>query len=305
MATVLVVDDLAVDRQLAGEFLSEDTDIRVTFAENGADALAKMAEELPELVVTDLVMPEIDGLELVARVKSQYPLTPVVLMTSQGSEEIAVRALQQGAASYIPKRSLAWDLLETVQKVLSASAHRHVHRRLMGCMARNEREFALANDPTLFRPLVSHLQDSLVHMGICEDTDLTRIGVALEEALANALFHGNLEVSSELRGLDDDAYHALVRERRSQEPYRSRRIYVRAELSQEKGVFAVRDEGPGFELASLPDPTDPANLEKASGRGILLMETFMDRVDFNELGNMVTLTKNRNSKRSPKPGASS
>jgi CheY-like chemotaxis protein/anti-sigma regulatory factor (Ser/Thr protein kinase) len=295
MPTVLIVDDMPVDRKLAGEFLKEDSDIELTFAEHGAEAMSKMEEGLPDLVLTDLVMPEVDGLELVSRVKSQYPLVPVVLMTSKGSEEVAVRALQLGAASYIPKRSLAWDLLETVQKVLSASDRKHIHRRLMGYMARNQREFALENDPTLFRPLVAHLQDGLVQMRLSDDADLTRVGVALEEALANAMYHGNLEVGSELRGLDDDAYHATVRQRREQPPYCNRRIFVRVELSSEKAVFSVRDEGPGFDASSLPDPTDPANLEKASGRGVLLMQTFMDEVSYNEMGNTVTLTKNRSS----------
>jgi anti-sigma regulatory factor (Ser/Thr protein kinase) len=190
---------------------------------------------------------------------------------------------------------LAWDLLETVQKVLAVSARQHVQRRLMGYMAKNEREFTLQNDPTLFGPLVSHLQETVIQMGLCDDADLTRIGVALEEALANALYHGNLEVGSELRGLDDDAYHTLVRQRRGEAPYRDRRIHVQVKLSSEKAVFAVQDEGPGFDPSSLPDPTDPANLEKASGRGVLLMRTFMDDVAFNEFGNVVTLTKNCNS----------
>ena len=51
-------------------------------------------------------MPEINGLQLVAAMREKYPRIPVILMTSQGSEEIAVQALQQGAASYVPKKLL-------------------------------------------------------------------------------------------------------------------------------------------------------------------------------------------------------
>ena len=57
----------------------------------------------------------------------------------------------------------------------------------------------------------------------------------------------------------------------------------------------IRDEGEGFDPATLPDPTDPANLEKASGRGILLMRTFMDEIVYNNQGNSVLLTKHRRS----------
>ena len=62
-------------------------------------------------------------------------------------------------------------------------------------------------------------------------------------------------------------------------------------ISRATGTFTVRDEGPGFDPSKLPDPTDPANLEKISGRGLLLMRTFMDEVRFNATGNEVTMVK--------------
>jgi anti-sigma regulatory factor (Ser/Thr protein kinase) len=57
------------------------------------------------------------------------------------------------------------------------------------------------------------------------------------------------------------------------------------------GKFVIRDQGPGFDPAQLPDPTDPENLERVSGRGLLLMRTFMDEVTFNKSGNQVTMVK--------------
>ena len=53
----------------------------------------------------------------------------------------------------------------------------------------------------------------------------------------------------------------------------------------------IRDEGPGFDPDGLPDPTDPENLTKASGRGVLLIRTFMDEVRFNDTGNEITMIK--------------
>ncbi len=55
----------------------------------------------------------------------------------------------------------------------------------------------------------------------------------------------------------------------------------------------IRDEGSGFDRSELPDPTDPENLLKSSGRGVMLMQTFMDEVIFNDRGNEVTLIKRR------------
>jgi len=292
MTKILVVDDLAVDRQYVGKVLQQDGRFQIEFASDGAEALDRMKSSLPDLVVTDLVMPRVDGLQLVEQVRARHPLVPVILTTSRGNEDIATQALKRGAASYVPKRKLMEDLLRTVQRVLVVAAHERDLSRLMGCMTRSDCEFRLDNDSALFSPLVSYLQDGITHMGLCDDTDRTRVGVALEEALTNALYHGNLEIPSELRGEDDRAYHELVDRRRREEPYCRRQIHVRAGLSADRAVFEIRDEGRGFDPATLPDPTDPENLERASGRGILLMRTFMDHVDFNPAGNAVTLVKN-------------
>ena len=292
MTSVLVVDDSSVDRSLVGGLLRKNPDLAVDYAINGAEALAKIERSPPELVISDLIMPELDGLELVAAVRSRFPLVPVILMTSKGSEEIAVQALQAGAASYVPKRRLAGQLVSTVDNVLAASTAQRGHTRLMGCLTRSHFSFVLGNDCTLFRPLIAYLQESAGHLGLGDPVERTRLGVAMEEALANALYHGNLEVCSALRD-DDRGYFNEVERRRHDSPFCDRQIHVEAELSREQARFVVRDEGNGFDPSTLPDPTDPENLEKSSGRGILLMRTFMDEVAFNEVGNEVRMLKRR------------
>ncbi len=293
MTTVLVVDDSAVDRRLVGGLLEKDSELQVRYAVDGADALAAMKRGPVDLVVTDLVMPGMDGLELVAAVRAGTPHVPVILMTSKGSEEIAVRALQEGAASYVPKRILAQDLLDTVHRVLALSGRQRCHSRLLGHMTRSQCAFVLDNDSTLIATLVAYLQDNLLQMGLCGDAECTRIGVALEEALVNAVYHGNLEVGSELRGEDDTSFYRVAAERARVPPYRDRRIHVEATLSRDEAIFTIRDEGPGFDPSKLPDPTLPDSLEKVSGRGLLLMRAFMDEVIHNETGNRVTLIKRR------------
>lgn len=295
MPVVLIVDDLAVDRCLVAKFLTEDDELQLRYATNGAEALEAMEQEVPDLVVTDLMMPQVDGLELVTLCRTRYPLVPVILMTSKGSEEIAVRALERGAASYVPKHSFDRRLLSTVRNVLAVSVRVRGHSRLMECMTNAECVFDLVNDASLIHPLVTYLQERTSYLEVCDESDRTRIGVALEEALANALYHGNLAVGSELRGEDDLAYRALVARRSQEPPYRDRRIHVAARMSRHQATFVIQDEGSGFDPSSLPDPTDPANLEKASGRGLLLMQTFMDEVMYNQIGNAVTLTKRRRS----------
>jgi CheY-like chemotaxis protein/anti-sigma regulatory factor (Ser/Thr protein kinase) len=293
MPTILVVDDSPVDRLLVGGLLKKDGELAIDFSVDGADALEKLRHGKYDLVLTDLVMPGIDGLELVATVHSQYPNVPVILMTSKGTEEIAVQALHAGAASYVPKRVLAQELAETVRRVLAISSRHLVKARLLGCMAENRCTFVLGNDVSLIESLVVYLQENVIQMELCDMGEVTRIGVALEEALVNALYHGNLQVGSDLRGENDQAYYALIARRRREPPYRDRKIHVSAKVTRDEGIFVIRDEGSGFDLSRLPDPDDPSALERASGRGLLLMRAFMDDVSYDPSGSVVTLVKRR------------
>jgi CheY-like chemotaxis protein/anti-sigma regulatory factor (Ser/Thr protein kinase) len=293
MSVALVVDDSPLDRRLIGGLLEKDPQWTVHYAQDGLEALEQMRRTLPDLVITDLLMPGMDGLALVRAVRKEYPAVPVILITAQGSDEIAVDALQQGAATYVPKHALASDLVASIRAVMAVSGHRKRQARFMDCLRRTSCEFVLDNDDTLFPPLVGFLQDSATQLGLCDETDRVRIGIALEEALVNALYHGNLELDSSLREADCKAYGDLAHQRRLELPYRDRRIHVRAQLARDLGVFVVRDDGPGFNPCALPDPTDPANLERVTGRGVLLMRSFMDEICYNSTGNEVTLTKRR------------
>ncbi len=294
MPTILIVDDSAMDRELAGGLLRKNPANEIRFASDGLQALADMSERPPDVVLTDMQMPNLNGLELVERIRADFPLVPVVLMTARGSEEIAVSALHAGAASYVPKRSLKHSLAETIERVLIASCE----DRGMATLIRNQltcttSAFELTNDVSLIPALITYLRHSIETLGLYGESDRMRVGVALEEALVNAYYHGNLEISSELRETDHQAYYELARSRSQIEPYASRSIYVDVEFTPNRATYVVRDEGPGFDPDALPDPTDEEHLDRSSGRGLLLMRTFMDEVRFNAQGNEVTLTKLR------------
>jgi len=103
--------------------------------------------------------------------------------------------------------------------------------------------------------------------GFNEDQQFA-IRLALEEALVNAIKHGNQMDPAKI-------------------------VRVRYRVTPESLTITIEDEGPGFNPATLPDPTTDENLQQLAGRGILLMRAYMDSVDFSPKGNSVTITKQR------------
>ena len=295
MNYILVVDDSLVDRRVAGQLLEGRPEYHVEYAADGAEALELVEARLPLAVVTDLQMPEIDGMQLIATVRRRFPTVPVIVMTAYGSEEIAVQALTMGAADYVPKSRLAPDLAKAVESVLAITAGQRAPLRLLHCLRSQKLEYELENDLLLVPALVAHLQQAATDLGLLDQSDQVRFAKALVEALRNAICHGNLELfpaAAEAAGQypprGDDAFAA----RQRQPPYCDRRIYVRATFTSDEVRITIRDDGPGFDTTRVPNVRkDPAHLSGDGGRGLVLIQMFMDEVAFNPAGNEITMVK--------------
>ncbi len=290
MPTVLIVDDTAVDRRLAGGILEKSSELEVCYAENGNEALLKIGNELPDLVLTDLQMPELDGLQLVNQISERYPNLPVVLMTAHGSEVIAAQALASGAACYVPKNDLAENLAETVSHILAISDSDARYSKLISCAKKTEFEFELVNDPELIEPIVDLVQQLICSQELMDSASRVRLGVAMEHALLNAMIRGNLEMSR-------DEFPVVTPENageRCRNPdFANRMVFVHILVTPDKCELLIRDQGPGFDVARVPKAGDPDSFKDGIGRGLVLMTTFMDQVEFSQHGRQVSMIKGR------------
>ncbi len=298
MTTVLVVDDSAVDRTLVSGLLGSRSQWTIESTESGEEALAQMEQGPPDVVVTDMQMPEMDGLQLVTAIRQRYPGVPVILMTAFGSEALAVEALEKGAASYVPKQQLAQKLVNTVEKAVSLGRVERNYEELVGSITSSEFTLSLENDAELIDPLIDVVQRLVVGIGFCDVTEQLQIGMALKEALLNALLHGSLELSvnqmqATLEKLRQGEVVRPVHDPRLDPAYRDRRILVAVRLSADEIRFVVRDQGPGFDVAKVPQSKDPAALEPGRGRGLAIIRNLMDEVVFNAPGNEITMVKRR------------
>src|SRR4029079_13725186 len=95
--------------------------------------------------------------------------------------------------------------------------------------------------------LVGYLKNSRFRICGSDETGLVQITMALREASINAMHHGNLGLSSDLRQGNERAYHQLAAQRVQQKPYCDRRVHVVAKETPEGSTYIVRDEGAGFD----------------------------------------------------------
>lgn len=292
MVSILVVDDSATERVRISGVLSRTGLYRVLTAADGQQALDLIEDEPVDLVLTDLQMPVMSGLDLVRELRESQPQIPVVLMTAAGSEEIAVTAMREGAASYVRKSSRPDWVTDVIERVLAARARELSQSRLMRAQCVDEYELTLPNNRALMSSAGRFLRQAAQAMSVCGEKDLLRFGIAIEEALLNACLHGNLELDSALREQDGDAFEAAAEERSSTAPWCDRTVTVHAVINRDQARIRVSDEGRGFDPQDLPDPTDPENLMKPHGRGVMMMRLFLDEVFWNDVGNCVTLIRN-------------
>jgi DNA-binding NarL/FixJ family response regulator len=289
----LVIDDSPFDRELVGKLLASLPELEVIYAGSISSGMQAIVRESPSIILTDLILPDGEGLTLVKYVREQYPSILVILVTAYGSEEVAMQALRAGAANYIAKRNLTHDLIPTIRQVLEMAASRRERARILERLVRMESVFVLDNDPDLIVAFMKLVREELAGMQFWDETGLVQVSIALQEAVTNAVFHGNLEVSSEHRQTDERIFEQLALDRRQVEPYCSRRVRIHVQLDRDAARFSVSDDGPGFDASLLDRPVHSEDLSRIGGRGLLLIRTFMDNVTFNPRGNQIIMIKHR------------
>ncbi|MFH1740135.1 MAG: response regulator [bacterium] len=292
--TILIVDDEEVICDLLVDILSEDHNYTLLIAHNAEDALKICKQRAVDLVFTDLRMPGMGGLRLLAELKKFAPETPVVIITGYGSKEDVIQALRLGASNFLLKPNEVESVATIAEKILSMRQREKLTVELLSFFEEEQHTFCLPSNLRYALPLIDLLTAKLEPLGICESAQLKNIRLALDEALVNAVVHGNLEISSEMKGNtlgELVQYDDEVKRRSGQRPYCLRKVTVRSLVNRSMARFTIEDEGPGFDHRSMPDDFSDVDNLVSHGRGLLLIKTFMDEVTFNDAGNQINLIK--------------
>lgn len=294
---ILLLDDEEIIRDLFSKLFSRDGRFHLDTVADGNEGLRALTEATYDLVITDLQMPNLAGIPFIRKLKQKYPNLPFMVFTGFGEVEDAIEALRLGALNFFRKPSDLDEMLPAVEKALALIALADHKQRVYNRLDRALFEFSLPPRISEKDPIIQHLVDPLVPYGIATEMEVKNIYLALDEALNNAIAYGALSIDSSIR--DESTGHRLFQsllEERERDPnYANRLVRIEATYTPDRVVFRIKDPGEGFDYKNLPDPTDPENLLREHGRGLLLMQCFMDKVEFNGKGNEVTLIRQRHS----------
>lgn len=295
MPTILVFDPGHDDRLAAVSAIEQDAGIEVVEFADGDNALQKLRQGSVDLMVADITEATLNDGAFLRTARREHPTIPIILLTADDNDDqAAVRGLLMGAARFLPRGRVARSLASTVRRVLELTKSSRRHARLLDCLTDVESRFELVrNEREMIPILIGHLVETAEDFGLCTPRDRLHLALSLDEALTNALMHGNLEIPSELRESDPEGVERLISQRMTAPPYRNRTISVRGSYSNAEATFVIHDQGAGFDPSTIPDPTHSNNLTRPTGRGLFLIQAFMDEVAFNERGNEIRMTKRR------------
>lgn len=292
--TVVIIDDEELVRFSMRKKLTK-FGYNVISLDRAEDALYMLKNEGRKIdfIITDIRLRKMDGIELLRHISNLENPVPV-LLTGQGNIDDAIQALRYGACDFVRKPMDANAVASIIRNVLKRKHEEQLAVDMGKFVLSESRVFLLPSDVDLANTVAFELTKNLHGSGYFSVAAAENISQALRETLVNAMFHGNLEVNSDIRethGLK--AFNEEVERRRTDPQFAARRVTLSYRLTPEYVEYTVEDMGKGFDYRKLPDPRDPENFFKKSGRGLLIVRIHMDEVEWNETGNIIRMKKFR------------
>lgn len=250
---IVVIDD-EVNAAAALETLLREDGYEVSRANDGRAGLALLEQTDADVVVTDLRMPGMDGLELLERARPLAPRAAFVVVTAFATFDAAVTAGRHGAVEFLHKPFDAATVRAAILRALATAEAAGSEGAATGTL---RFAVALASDPALMRPAFALLEEVLSEFGVAlTDEERASLRFCVLETTTNAL------------------EHAHRRER-------ARTVRLRATVSADAIECSVEDEGAGYRPSGDHE------------RGLRLVRSLMDRVDVDQGGRRITFARRR------------
>jgi len=290
---ILIADDQPLLRNMLVKVMRE-SGLEPIEAENGEKAIELFRTFHPAVVLSDIMMPKMDGLTLLREIKKIDMRAAVILMTGHGNEEILLKALRGGAANYFKKPFNVQEIVEVIKNLLQHQLEIDLSHLYSPFLVRERKSFIFKTVEADIFPIIHQI--TLQLQNIIGNAELLNAKVGIEEMLKNAIEHGNLGITTEEKhqAIARGQFGELLKQRLNSGGNADKRIFVNAEITADHFIVTIQDEGAGFDWRGLP-ALEPESLLRYAGRGIFLTRIYFDEVLYNQRGNGVTLIKKRKS----------
>ncbi len=264
IGSILIIDDDESILRLLSKFLKSEGH-RVVTEINGSDAIEIFKKESFDLVITDMYMPDLDGLDIIMNLKDINQNTPIIVLTAAGSISNVVQSLKLGAFNYMIKPVNINEVRDIIQKAFLAGAVSRQQKNFYTFLQSAVSVFKIKSAVEHLEEISYYLNNMLIFYGFSSNW---QIQLALTEAFTNAVCHGN--------GSSPDKF-----------------VICEIIFTKEDVKITIEDEGEGFQVPDLKNYKLNDDIYAGSGRGIFLINSYMDHIEFNEKGNKIIMSKKR------------
>ncbi|MEW5945660.1 MAG: response regulator [bacterium] len=268
LSKILIVDDDLDLCLMLSRFLRSQG-YQPEHALSGEEALDKIYAGDYDLVILDVMMPGIDGCEVCHRLKMQkeYNRLPILMLSAKDTEQDKIVGLKTGADGYVFKPFDIDELLAEMNSVFNRRRQSFARDGLS-----QEIAFHFESRFKYLEQVNEFVSDLFLNTSLASE-EIWELKLALHELGINAIEHGN-----------------------RMDPAKA--VRVKCRLFRDRLEFEIEDEGEGFTLEQLPDPTAPSALVRERGRGIFLVSRVVDEVHYDNGGSRVRLIKYLNGRTS-------
>lgn len=293
---ILVVDDEPTICNMVLRFLSMNN-YEGDSANNGKDALKLLESKKYHIVLTDIKMPEMDGIALMRAAKSNQPELVFVIMSGYGTLESAIDTMKMGALNFIKKPISIVELVTTIKKAEDIIVHRNMPYRMKPFIKDISKNIVMTskqiNDN--LDMVVNFLVSEIDHFGI-EKSLVDNLTLAVYEALNNAVEHGNLELAKDFdRDSNMEAFESFLKmkvKKLEQPEYANKKVTIGFSYSDDIVQFSFTDEGKGFDYKTFLNSMQERIYADKINRGLFLIKNVVDEMSFNPTGNQITMKIN-------------
>ena len=269
---ILIIDDVEEIRISLSKIVEQLGVVPLT-ASNGLEALDLLQSEKIDLIITDLMMPEMDGLQFIVQSRKLNPRIPIAVISGYADIKNATFALTRGAFNFITKPFTIKEVENVIRKGLRLRELSLGTDRLLKTI-RNRTDITIPSFTHLLPSVSFYVLKECQWRGIDNENLLNNISVCIDETLTNALTHGN-------EGNPDKT------------------IAITLQFDTKKFTFTIQDEGNGFDVKEFDRQIKQNAIDIPNKRGLFIVEYLADEISFNDKGNEVTATIYLNGNKHP------